>query len=63
MSINAPSRDMISVRIMKGMEPDNQTLSSGREVHYECDSSDQCNGQSGLQKVLSSLSVEDQFQQ
>ncbi len=63
MAINAPSRDMVSVRIIKGMEPNNQTLTSGREVHYECDSSDKCNGPAGLRKVLSALSVEDQFQQ
>ncbi|CAF2124645.1 unnamed protein product [Rotaria magnacalcarata] len=63
MASNAPSRDMITVRIVKGMERNNQTLSSGREVNYECDSSDKCNGQEGLQKLLSSLSVEDQFQE
>jgi len=63
MAINAPSRDMVSVRIVKGIERDNQTLSSGREVNYECDSSDKCNGQAGLQKILSSLAIEDQFQQ
>jgi hypothetical protein len=63
MRINAPSRDMVSVRIVKGMERNNQTLSSGLEVHYECDSSDKCNGQAGIQKLLSSLTVEDQFQQ
>ncbi|CAF4544378.1 unnamed protein product, partial [Rotaria magnacalcarata] len=45
MASNAPSRDMITVRIVKGMERNNQTLSSGREVNYECDSSDKCNGQ------------------
>ncbi|CAF3335378.1 unnamed protein product [Rotaria socialis] len=63
MASNAPPRDMVTVRIVKGMERNNQTLSSGREVNYECDSSDKCNGQAGLQKLLSSLSVEDQFQQ
>jgi len=63
MTINAPSRDAVSVRIVKGMERDNKTLSSGREVNYECDSSDKCNGQAGIQKVLSSITVEDQFQQ
>jgi len=62
-AINAPSRDMVSVRIVKGMERDNMTLSSGREVNYECDSSDKCNGQAGLQKLLSALTVEDQLQQ
>ncbi|CAF3887840.1 unnamed protein product [Rotaria sp. Silwood1] len=62
-AINAPSRDIVSVRILKGMERNNETLSSGRQVHYECDSSDQCNGQAGIQKLLSSLTVEDQFQQ
>jgi hypothetical protein len=63
MAINAPSRDMVSVRIVKGMGRNNQTLLSDREVNYECDSSDKCNGQAALQKLLSSLSVEDQFQQ
>jgi hypothetical protein len=43
------------------MERDNQTLASGREVNYECDSSDKCNGP--IQKLLSSVSVEDQYQQ
>jgi len=61
--IKAPSRDMVGVRIVRGMERNNQTLSKGREVHYECDSSDKCNGPDGLKKVLSSLSVEDQFQE
>jgi len=60
---NAASRDSVSVRIVRGMERDNKTLSSGREVHYECDSSDKCNGPAGLQKLLNSLTVEDQFQQ
>jgi hypothetical protein len=63
MSIGAPSRDMVSVRIVRGMERDNTTLSSGREINYECDSMDKCNGQTGLQKLLNSISVEDQFQQ
>jgi hypothetical protein len=60
---NAPSHDMVSVRIVRGMERDNKTLSSGREVNYECDSSDKCNGPEGIQKVISSITVEDQFQQ
>jgi len=63
MAINAPSRDVVAVRIMRGMERNNETLWSGREVHYDCDSSDKCNSQAGLQKVLSALTVEDQFQQ
>jgi len=63
MTINAPSRDMVSVRIVKAMERNNQTLASGREVNYECDSSDKCNGQAGLQKLLTALTVDDQFQQ
>jgi hypothetical protein len=58
-----PSNDSVSVRILRGMERDNQTLSSGREVNYECDSSDKCNSPESLQKVLSALTVEDQFQQ
>jgi len=60
---NAPSRDAVTVRILKGMERDNQTLASGREVIYDCDSSDKCNGPEGLQKVLAAITVEDQFQQ
>ncbi len=63
MKTNAPSRDTVSVRIVKGMERNNQTLASGREVYYECDSSDKCNSPAGIQKLLSSLTVEDQFQQ
>jgi hypothetical protein len=63
MAVNAPSNDMVGVRIFKGMERNNQTLSSGREVNYECDSMDTCNGPPGLQKLLAALSVEDQFQQ
>lgn len=62
-SANAPSRDTVSVRIIRDMERDNQTLSSAREVTYECDSSDKCNGQAGIQKILASLSVKDQFQE
>jgi len=57
-----PSRDMVSVRIFRGMENDNETLSSARELNYECDSMDKCNGPEGLKKVLSALTVEDQFQ-
>jgi len=56
-------RDTVAVTITKGMERNNQTLSSRREVDFECDSSDKCNGPAGIQKVLSSLTVEDQFQQ
>jgi len=65
MGTKAPSNanDAVSVRIVRGMERNNETLSSGREVHYECDSSDRCNGQEGLAKVLGALTVEDRFQQ
>merc|ERR1712110_386431 len=45
------------------MSPDNKTLESAQEVNYECASSNGCNGQAGLQKVLGALTIEDQFQQ
>jgi hypothetical protein len=61
--VNAPIQDVVGVGIMKGMQRDNQTLSSFRRLEYECDSSDKCNGQQGLEKVLGALTVEDQFQQ
>jgi len=56
-------RNAVAVTITKGMERNNQTLASRREVDYECSATDGCNGPASLKKVLSSLSVEDQFQQ
>jgi len=62
-SINAPSRDAVSVRIVKEMGRDNSTLLSGRELVYDCDSSAQCNSPASLQKLIAAITVEDQFQQ
>lgn len=62
-SINAPSRDAISARIVKGMERNNQTLFSGREIVYDCDSSDKCNSPDAWKKIIASVTFEDQFQQ
>jgi len=56
-------RDAVAVTITRGMERNNQSLFSRREVDFECATSDKCNSPAGVQKVLSSLSVEDQFQQ
>jgi len=62
-SSNAPSRDAITARIVKGMERDNQTLASGREITYDCDSSDKCNSQDAWKKIIAAVTFEDQFQQ
>jgi len=62
-SANAPSRDAITARIVKGMERNNNTLSSGREITYDCDSSDKCNSPDAWKKIIGSVTFEDQFQQ
>jgi hypothetical protein len=62
-SVNAPSRDAITARIVKGMERDNMTLASGREITYDCDSSDKCNSPDAWKKIIASVTFEDQFQQ
>lgn len=56
-------RNAIGVRIQRGIERDNQTLWSRREVDIECDSGNQCNSQANIEKTLAALTVEDQFQQ
>ena len=62
-SSNAPSRDAISARIVKEMGRDNQTLLSGREIVFDCDSSDKCNSPDAWKKIIAAVTFEDTFQQ
>ncbi len=62
-SVKDASQDTIIGMAYVQIEPDNQTSSLVHNLIFSCTSSDTCNDETGLKKILRSLVIEDQFRQ
>jgi hypothetical protein len=63
LSTNDAAEDMITAMVFMDIGPDKETPLLAHEFFYACTSSDKCNDETGLKRVLRSLVIEDRFRQ